>query len=295
MTQIQNADAISYFERERDRHLTQAQLIMDKAKDGGRQMTEGERVRCEEHTAAAEAFQAKIDTTRENEELAAKIDSLGRKMATPVAGSAGGTGGDLYGAMRAAGYDRKLHSAVEVGFNTFRTGAAVTFDGNYSTAVPSFRTSPLLGADRRFLHDVLPTELLSSDETSVSSFRQKSRTLPTLSNMIRDVAAVSEKPEVNTEAELVNEPLHQIAVTTQGVPNIMLESASFRSWINEDLTYAYRSAVDWHTLDEITDANPPTDHRVRTTSRPCCSRRRQWQPQGPARACSSALPSSTST
>jgi hypothetical protein len=76
--------------------------------------------------------------------------------------------------------------------------------------------------------------------------------------MVRSLAATSEKPEVNTEAELVNEPLRQIAVTTQGVPNIMLESASFRSWINTDLTFAYASAVNWHVADEFADASVPT-------------------------------------
>lgn len=256
MTQTQNADAVAHFERERDRHLNQASLIAQTAK--GRAMSSNERARMREHTAAGEHFQGKIDITKENEALAAGIDELSRRMATPVAGSAGIGGGDLYAAMMNAGFDRQLHPAVEVGFNTFRTASAVTFDGSYADAVPTFRTSPLLGADRRFLFDVLPVELLSSDETSVSSFRQKSRTLPTLSNMIRDVAAVSEKPEVNTEAELVNEPLHQIAVTTQGVPNVMLEHSGFRSWINEDLRYAYASAVNWHVADEFADASVPT-------------------------------------
>lgn len=95
---------------------------------------------------------------------------------------------------------------------------------------------------------------MASEETSVSTFRQKSRTLPTLANMIRDIDAVRAKSETASEAELVNEPLHQIATVETGVANIMLENARFRGWTDDDLTYAYTSA---HVTAQIAAATPP--------------------------------------
>ena len=74
--------------------------------------------------------------------------------------------------------------------------------------------------------------------------------------MIRDIVAVTTKPETATQTELVVEELHQIATIESGVPNIMLESDSFRGWINDDLSYAYASAVDYHIVAQIAVANP---------------------------------------
>lgn len=150
------------------------------------------------------------------------LDASIAKMSRELGGPAEGTpGGGLSGAMHGAGYDRVNHPVVTVPFQ-----AAASFDGDYGDAIPSVVTSPPLGADSRFLTPVFPRVGVDPDETAVTSFRQKSRTLPSpLSSIVRDIAAVTPKPETDTETELVHEELHQIATVETDVPNIFLESA----------------------------------------------------------------------
>jgi hypothetical protein len=252
-------EALTYYARERDRHLNQAQDITDLA--SGRAMTTAECDRVKEHTETASAFQDRIDAARESAELRSNIERLGQQMASePDLGTGDGNG--LYAAMRAAGYDRKMQPRATVPFEFFRRQgmeATATFDGpSYAPAVPRFTQSPGLGADRRFLYPSLRSEPVAPDETSVSTFRQKARTLPTLGDMVRDLAATSAKPETATQAELLNVPLHQIATVESEVPNIMLESAALRGWIDEDLRLAFASGVDAHVLAQIEAASPAT-------------------------------------
>jgi hypothetical protein len=88
----------------------------------------------------------------------------------------------------------------------------------------------------------------------VQSYRQKSRSLATPGDMIRAVDAVTAKPETDTTAEVVNEALKQIATVSTGTPNVLLANQGFRSWVNNDLTGAYRAALDTHIIDEINGA-----------------------------------------
>ena len=92
---------------------------------------------------------------------------------------------DLYSAIVEAGFDRRVQPHVTVPFDTFKPRATATFTGDYGTAVPRFVQQSPLGADRRFLFSVIPTETVESDTTSIASFRQSGRTLPTLTDMIR--------------------------------------------------------------------------------------------------------------
>ena len=88
---------------------------------------------------------------------------------------------------------------------------------------------PPLGADQRVPQPSLRQEPVDADVTSISTFRQKSRTLADPSDMIRAIAQTDAKPETDTEAELSsNEALHQIAVpVSTGVANVMLENDAF--------------------------------------------------------------------
>jgi hypothetical protein len=174
---------------------------------------------------------------------------LGQSLSSPIPGE---SGGGLYDAIHAGGYDRRANPSAVVPF--LATGSID--GGDYGDAVRVDRPAAPLGADSRFLYPSLPFVGVDSDVTSVSTFRQKSRGLPSLSAMVRTIAAVSAKPETNTVAEVVDEPLHQIATVSTETPNIMLESAAFRSWINFDLQFAYSSAVDWHVLNQISTASP---------------------------------------
>ena len=166
--------------------------------------------------------------------------------------------GELYGAIMAAGFDRKIKSAVEVGADAatgmrFKTGGS--FSGTLGDGgVMDLEASPLLGADERFLYPRLRSVGIGSDITSVQSYRQLSRTLATDSAMIRDVDAVSTKPSTNTVSELLAEAVKQIASISSATPNVLLENDGFRQWVQTDLVLAYRKALDYMITTEIAAA-----------------------------------------
>lgn len=91
-------DAETYFGQERDKHLAEAQKIVDEAEADSRGLNDGERAMVAEHTKAAEAFQDKIDSARENAELKERLERMGAAMATEPEQvvSAGETAGDMF-------------------------------------------------------------------------------------------------------------------------------------------------------------------------------------------------------
>jgi hypothetical protein len=94
----------------------------------------------------------------------------------------------------------------------------------------------------------------------VQSYRQKSRSLASPSDMIRAIDATDSpaKPETDTTSEPVAAHLKQIATISSGTPNVLLANQSFRSWVNSDLVGAYRAAVDYHIVTEVGGAGIPT-------------------------------------
>jgi hypothetical protein len=217
--------------------ISHAQSILDAADAAGR------------YLSAAECQQVRDLTDRAT--LQKDIERLGARLSSP-GGSEEASGG-LYAAMAGQGYNRIEHPSVSVPFNVFGTGS---FDGDYGDAVRYDVAAPPLGADSRFLFPSLAQQSVDPEVTSISSFRQKSRTLPTLSTMIRAIAAVTPKPEVATVTEVVTPSLHQIAAVETDVPNIMLESAAFAGWINTDLRFAYATAGDYHVVTQIAATTP---------------------------------------
>ena len=174
----------------------------------------------------------------------AQLDTLG---APPDAGGSG----SFAAALKSAGYDRVSRPSVMIEVK------GVTFSGIFTDAVRVDRPAPPLGADSRFLYTELPFSGAPADTTSVASYRQTGRTLPSpVSDMVRSLAATSPKPTLTTSTELLSEPLRQIAITSVGIPNIMLASAMLSSWVEADLRYAYSVALDDHVVTEIAAANP---------------------------------------
>jgi hypothetical protein len=171
-----------------------------------------------------------------------------------------GAGPDLAGALLRAGFDRKTHPQVTVEQHhalgvRFKSGSV---DGGVDgTEIEDVFVAPLLGSDDRYLYPKLRVQRVTSDQLGVSSYRQKSRSLASPSSMIRDVDETSSKPETDTTAEAVHEPLHQIAHISSGTPNVLLENEGFRSWVNSDMVTGYRNAVDYHVVTEINAAGMP--------------------------------------
>jgi hypothetical protein len=169
-------------------------------------------------------------------------------------------GHGLAQALLDAGWDRKTHPSVTVDQHyalgvRFKTGGV---DGGIDgTEVVDQFVAPLLGADQRFIYPHVRTQPVAFGDTGVQSYRQKSRQLASTSDMIRSIADTSTKPETDTTAEVVNEPLKQIAHISTGTPNVLLANDSFRSWVNSDLTAGYRNAVDAHIVTEVQGAGIP--------------------------------------
>jgi hypothetical protein len=160
-------------------------------------------------------------------------------------------------ALLKAGFDRVTHPAVAVPQRhalgvDFKAGSV---DGGIDgDEIEDVFISPLLGVDNRYLFTQVRTQGVSSDETGVRSFRQRARNLASTTDMIRTIAATTTKPETDTTAEVVNEPLKQIATVSKGTPNVLLANDAFRSWVNADLLTAYRRAVDAHIVTEVAAA-----------------------------------------
>ena len=74
---------------------------------------------------------------------------------------------------------------------------------------------------------------------------------------MRDIDSTAKKEEVDSDAEVINAPLKMIAHVSSNVPNILLHNPQFASYVNTDLTLAYRNAVDAHCIDEISNAGIP--------------------------------------
>jgi hypothetical protein len=91
----------------------------------------------------------------------------------------------------------------------------------------------------------------------VQTFRQKDRTLADPDQMIRSITETSEKPETDTNAEVVAEALKQVANVTRVVPNVLLESEEFRNFVETDLRLAFGDAMDALVVAQMAAVNPP--------------------------------------
>jgi hypothetical protein len=188
---------------------------------------------------------------------AARRQQLAELAEMPEVGTAAFKRGDLGGALLAAGW-RRGGPAVQVDSRfALETKTGSLADGtDAGDAVPARVSSPALGVDARYLYPSIPTTFVAADATGIQSYRQSARTLATPSNMIRDIDAVSpNKPETDTEAEVVAEELKQIASISSGTPNVLLANQGFRQWVNSDLVAAYRAALDYHIITELTAAS----------------------------------------
>jgi hypothetical protein len=134
-------------------------------------------------------------------------------------------------------------------------GATGSVDGGITGAeIPHRFPSASLGIDSRYLYVHFPLTNLANDETGVGSFRQKSRSLASTSDMIRDIDDTSSKPESSTVAEVAQAPLKQIATVSTQIPNVLLAGQDFTGWTNADLLGAYRGAIDAHIVSEVDGA-----------------------------------------
>jgi hypothetical protein len=173
-------------------------------------------------------------------------------------GDSGGPGGTLADDLLKAGWDlrKQPHATVPIDSvlrTRVKTGS-LDPGSSIQDAVPREFQAPGLGADQRFVHTAFPRVPLEAEATGVFTYRQKSRTLASPSDMVRTIAATSEKPETSSVSEVVAAALKQVASVQRGTPNVLLASPSFRQWVNGDLLLAFNRALDFHVFSEVTTA-----------------------------------------
>lgn len=108
-----------------------------------------------------------------------------------------------------------------------------------------------LGADQRYIWPVLPTTPVGEGVTSVEVLRQKSRTLPAASSVVRAIDATTTKPEVGSELELATAALKQVAAKVSGIPNVYLSQPAVGPIIDTDLRLAVNEGLDKLALDQL--------------------------------------------
>jgi hypothetical protein len=165
-------------------------------------------------------------------------------------------GGSFYDAIMKAGWDPVTKHRVSVPADA-ALFKAVTVGGDIEDYYARSVAGTALGADRRYLYPALRQVSLSALDTSVEYLNQTARTLATPANMIRDIDAVTAKPETALTVELANAPLKQVAHMISGVPNIVARQRPFRDLIEGDLRLGLSEALDDMCDDAITAATIP--------------------------------------
>jgi hypothetical protein len=165
-------------------------------------------------------------------------------------------GGSFYEAIMKAGWDPVTRSRVSVPAEA-ALFKAVTTTGDVEDYFPRVVPSTALGADRRYLYPALRQVNVSALDTSVQYLNQSARTLATPGDMIRDLDAVTAKPETALTVELASADLKQVAHKVSGVPNIVAKQRPFRDLIENDLRLGLSEALDDLVDDAITAAAVP--------------------------------------
>jgi hypothetical protein len=171
--------------------------------------------------------------------------------------------GSLLSAFRRAGWQPGVRA--EVAWDEFLGAAesrALTWAGDVEDVSALRRQGVGLAADRRYVWPVIPTQAVDSGVTSVQVVQQTTRTLPDTDDVIRDIDAVTRKPEVDSELDLVPVPMKQIAAIQSGVPNVLLLQEQFRSVVGVDLRLTLNEALDALVLGALAGSpfhDPTTD------------------------------------
>lgn len=134
-------------------------------------------------------------------------------------GSPGGAG-SLGAALKSEGFDRKTRPTVDIAFEAatgYALGKASIDGGTDMTDVTPLRvTQPALGAEERFIFPAFPSQAIDFSQSSVNSWRQKSRNTGTPADDVRAFLATSTKPSVGTVFEVVSQDTNQVAWTEPG-------------------------------------------------------------------------------
>jgi hypothetical protein len=87
--------------------------------------------------------------------------------------------------------------------------------------------------------------------------RQTSRSLAALSDMVRALDAVTEKPESSLVAGLESATLAQVAHVIPAVPNVIARQRDFSQLIDNELRLGLSEALDYQAVQALDGAGVP--------------------------------------
>jgi HK97 family phage prohead protease len=170
---------------------------------------------------------------------------------------------DLLGMFQQAGWTPGTR--VEIPFSEYEgcvEHRSMTWTGTLDTLNLITRTGLPLGADTRWVWPSVPRDAVDQGVTAVQIAKQQSRTLPAAADVVRPLAAVTDKPEVDSAMDVETVSLQQVAAIQSAVPNIFLLQDQLRSIIGVDLRLAINEGLDAIVLAGLATAphhDPTTD------------------------------------
>ena len=143
---------------------------------------------------------------------------------------------------------------AEIGFDEFNATLeqrTLSFAGSVDDISILRREGVGLGMDRRYAWPAFGSVSVDAGTTSVQVLKQTSRSLGVAADLIRAIDSTDTKPQVDSELDLVDVAMRQVACVQSNVPNVLFESDQFRSVVGVDLRLAINEALDVLVLTAI--------------------------------------------
>lgn len=250
-------DTLEYFRSEKDKHVNEAQLLVDAADNEARNLTEQELASVKSHTTQATDFQQKITDLEDNDKLRKSIAALGQQLTSDTeqveAGNAR-TVGDAF--VASEGYKALIASGMT---GDWRTGQ-IEFMGAAGDPVLESTGNNADGIPPQWLTR-LATPTLHQEEPSLASLFAQG---VTDSNAIRymkvtarnePASAVTvesqQKPGAEFTFDDVLATLQKLAVFVPISEEMLEDSSIVRDYINAQLPFMVRRAEDKKLAAEI--------------------------------------------
>lgn len=250
-------DALEYFRSEKDRHVAEAQAIVDGADKEARNLTDEEREVVRTHTTKASEFQAKITDAEDNDKLRKSIAALGQQLVSETEQVEAGNSrspGDAF--VRSEGY-RALITAGMTG--DWRTGqieymgaagdAVLESTGNNADGIPpqwlTRLATPSLADVQPRLADLFAQG--TTDSNAIRYMKVTARNAPASAVTVES----QQKPGAEFTFDDVLATLAKLAVFIPISEEMLEDSQAVRDYINAQLPLMVRQAEDAKLASEI--------------------------------------------
>jgi HK97 family phage prohead protease len=164
---------------------------------------------------------------------------------------------------RSRGFPASPASITWDEYRSFDESRAVTWGTAITELGLQRRTGVPLGYDQRYIWQAVPQQGVTAGVTSVDVFQQTARTLPAGTAVVRNIDAVTAKPEVATTLNITNVPLRQVAAVVTNIPNVYLERDELATAVENDLRLSINEGLDSLVLTGVATSGfqaPGTDN-----------------------------------